>query len=145
MTEKQYFQKAGELFAKTATKEKAAENIAYEQNKKSLTALISKAEAAYNKTHRDPMSDAELKADYIADYLIENNVIALPCSIDDTVYEIAYNHCCTNPDWDYYSVCETKLSLKDLGEFGKSLFLSKCDAEKEAEHRNKKLHGKENT
>lgn len=145
MTEEQYFQKAGELFEKMATEAKAAENRAYEQNKKALTALIRKAEAAYDKTHRDPMCDAELKADYIADYLIKNNVIALPCAINDTVYKITYNHCCTNPDWDYYSVCETELSLEELDEFGKNLFLSKRDAEKEAERRNKKLHGKEST
>ena len=43
MTEEQYFQKAGELFEKMATEAKAAENRAYEQNKKALTALIRKA------------------------------------------------------------------------------------------------------
>lgn len=61
------------MFEKMAAEAKAAENRAHEQNKKALTALIRKAEAAYNKTHRDPMRDAELKADYIVDYLIKKD------------------------------------------------------------------------
>lgn len=64
----------------------------------------------------------------IAKILIKKNVIALPCKIGDTVYKINYNHCCTCPELDYYSIYECKFTLGMYEEIGETVFLTYEDA-----------------
>lgn len=90
----------------------------------------------------------------IADHLLANGVIVLPCAVGDTVYFICFDEICeatvvrielnyyTNPkEWiviEYYSkaigIHEHK-SRVDLM-FGRNTFLTKEEAEKELERRN---------
>ncbi len=77
-------------------------------------------------------------ADVIADYLLENGVIVPPCKVDDTVYEIQYNHCCTCPDFDYYSINEKRFHLDMLNEINKTVFLTREEAEQSLKERENK-------
>lgn len=67
-----------------------------------------------------------------------DDIIALPCSIGDTVYKVYYQHCCTCTDWDYYAVTEKKFELEMVKEWGNSIFGTKEEAETEAKRRNEK-------
>jgi hypothetical protein len=81
----------------------------------------------------------------IADHLLANGVIVLPCKVGDTVYEIiakcsapwnycAYNggygtsRCGKNPCEAY--IKESKFALSDLENVGKTVFLTREQAEK---------------
>ena len=66
----------------------------------------------------------------LADYLLENGVIVLPCKVGDTVYERKYYHCCTNPELDFYDIDEKTFGLNMLNKFNKTVFLTREEAEK---------------
>ncbi len=61
--------------------------------------------------------------------LADGRMIELPCKVGDTVYELRYNHCCTCPDQDYYSIDEKSFSLDMLNEINKTVFLTREEAE----------------
>lgn len=78
-------------------------------------------------THRDklielitstPKQDSKQKitAEQIANHLIANNVIVLPCALDSTVWIVSKN--CTEP-------YPAKFKLDDISAIGKRIFLSK--------------------
>lgn len=81
-------------------------------------------------THRDklielitstPNQDSKQKitAEQIANHLITNNVIVLPCALGSTVWIVSKN--CTEP-------YPAKFKLDDISAIGKRIFLSKESA-----------------
>lgn len=93
-------------------------------------------------------------SDYLADYLLENGVVVLPCKVGDTVYWIdkdclmcnhfkEYCSCDRDPegslfDVDYdkdckYSISEKPFNYALLNYIGKTVFLTKEEAEKALE------------
>lgn len=66
----------------------------------------------------------------IAQILENRNAIILPCKIGDTVYKVNYNHCCTDPNLDFYDVSECKFSLDMYNDIGFRIYLTKDEAEK---------------
>ncbi len=71
----------------------------------------------------------------LADYLLENGVIVLPCKVGDTVYELKYYHCCTNPELDFYDIDEKTFGLDMLNKIGKTVFLTREEAEQALKER----------
>ena len=75
-------------------------------------------------THRDKLielltgksTDTLADVEYVADHLIANNVIVLPCAIGSTVWIVSKN--CTEP-------YPAKFKLDDISAIGKRIFLSK--------------------
>lgn len=65
--------------------------------------------------------------EFFADYLLSNNVIILPCKIGDTVYVIGgkYRHGSVEK-W----INTGKFRFSDIDKLGKTVFLSKEEAEK---------------
>ncbi len=61
--------------------------------------------------------------------LADGRIIELPCKIGDTVYELSYHHCCTCPDWDFYSIDKGRFCLDMLNEVNKTVFLTREEAE----------------
>lgn len=68
-----------------------------------------------------PKQDPKQKitAEQIADHLIANNVIVLPCAIGSTVWIVSKN--CTEP-------YPAKFKLDDVTQIGKRVFLNKEEA-----------------
>lgn len=77
----------------------------------------------------------------LADYLLANGVVVLPCKVGDTVYCIEENndiyktivitiHCTVRQNF-----CQTTNGFLDLNDFGKTVFLTKEEAEKALERR----------
>lgn len=60
-----------------------------------------------------------MPTDCIADYLIENGVIVLPCKVGDIVYVVSRYYA---GDWEVY-----KCKIDNLTIYGKNTFIS-CDA-----------------
>ena len=58
-------------------------------------------------------------AEQIANHLIENNVIVLPCALGSTVWIVSKS--CTEP-------YPAKFKLDDISAIGKRVFLTKADA-----------------
>lgn len=99
----------------------------------------------------------------IADHLIANGIIVLPCKVGDTVYIIRECSCYNDPNVSrrYREKCaervylgnsvkkcthcgyvsETKLDLKHLADLGKNVFLTKEDAEAELSRRKENDYG----
>ncbi len=71
----------------------------------------------------------------LADYLLENGVIVLPCKVGDTVYELKYYHCCTNPELDFYDIDVKTFGLDMLNKIGKTVFLTHEEAEQALKER----------
>ena len=78
-------------------------------------------------THRDKLIELitstpkqepkqKITAEQIADHLIANNVIVLPCALGSTVWIVSKN--CTEP-------YPAKFKLDDISAIGKRIFLSK--------------------
>lgn len=137
MTGEQWIQKARELFKEIAAENKATETRVYKQNMETLTDLLKDAARLYDTS--DSECDME---EFLADYLLNHNVIVLPCAVGDTVFEVVYEHCCTDSDLDYYTVVEDKFQLGSVYEIGRDIFLSRNEAEAEANRRNKELEQK---
>ncbi len=74
----------------------------------------------------------------LADFLLEHSVIVLPCKVGSTVYKVNYNHCCTCPDLDYYSIAEKSFNLNMLNDIGKTVFLTHEKAEQALKERKQK-------
>lgn len=88
----------------------------------------------------------------VADHLIENGVILPPCKVGDTVYSIIaecnapYNYCpynggygttrCDKEPCKAY-VKESKFDVSDLENIGKTVFLTREEAEKKLEEMSK--------
>lgn len=110
----------------------------------------------------DNLPNGELRTKDVADYLIANNVVVLPCNIGDKAFQIDKN-CLDCPhyadggysDWcecvlddnkmmfevDFdkdciYEIIETKFAYAMIGEFGKTVFLSRAEAENVLKERN---------
>ena len=76
----------------------------------------------------------ECKLHLYADYLLANGVIVPPCKVGDTVYCIIKEHV---PDDDYRmswhnetNILERKFTLSMIELFGKTVFLTKEEAER---------------
>lgn len=66
-----------------------------------------------------PDKRCKVSAEQIAEHLIANNVIVLPCAIDSTVWVVSKN--CTEP-------YPAKFKLDDLSQIGRRIFLSRESA-----------------
>ncbi len=74
------------------------------------------------------------KLEYIADYLIENGVILPPCKVGDKVYVIGSRYRCGREEkW----INTGKFRLSDIDQIGKTVFLTKKEAQKALDERNK--------
>ena len=70
----------------------------------------------------------------LADYLIENGVILPPCKVGDTVYVIGSKYRCGREEkW----INTGKFRLGDIDRIGKTVFLTKEEAQKALEERSK--------
>ena len=103
----------------------------------------------------DKLPNGELRTKDVAEYLMSNNVVVLPCKVGDKAFQIDKN-CLDCPhytdggysDWcecvlddnkmmfevDFdkdciYEIIETKFAYAMIGEFGKTVFLSRAEAE----------------
>lgn len=69
-----------------------------------------------------------------ADYLLENGVVVLPCNVGDDVWTLSLDKYCIigkKTGWTHkIEHWSFKYRLLDLYEFGKTLFLTKEEAEK---------------
>ena len=97
----------------------------------------------------DGHKDHQPLGEYLADKLLQNGVIVPPCKVGDTVYEFR----CTDPfedPLDLY-VVESTVSgiaifttedIHNMNCFGKTVFLTKEDAERALKERenNEKIH-----
>ena len=63
--------------------------------------------------------NSKITAEQIANHLIANNVIVLPCAIGSTVWIVSKS--CTEP-------YPAKFKLDDISAIGKRVFLTKADA-----------------
>lgn len=66
-------------------------------------------------------------AEYLADYLLKNGVVVLPCNVGDIVWMITTQRD-TFDDYPYKTVCAARFTLRMLGNFGKTVFLTKEEA-----------------
>lgn len=66
-----------------------------------------------------PRKNNKLTAEQIADYLIDHNVIVLPCKLGETVWVISKN--CAEP-------FSAKFRLDDIDQFGRRVFLTRAEA-----------------
>lgn len=74
-----------------------------------------------------------------ADYLLENDVVVLPCKVGDEVWSISKGDYCIigeKTGWSYkIERWKFKYRLLDLYTFGEDLFLTKEEAEQALERR----------
>lgn len=66
-----------------------------------------------------PRKNNKLTAEQIADYLIDHNVIVLPCKLGQTVWVVSKN--CAEP-------YPAKFKYDDISQFGRRVFISKESA-----------------
>lgn len=66
-----------------------------------------------------PRKNNKLTAEQIADYLIDHNVIVLPCKLGQTVWVVSKN--CAEP-------YPAKFRLDDIDQFGRRVFLTRAEA-----------------
>lgn len=77
----------------------------------------------------DHWFDFQQKCEEIADYLVSNGVIVLPCKVGDTVYKITTQR--DNFDDEEYSiVIQIPFTIKQLNSIDKTVFLTREEAEK---------------
>ena len=84
--------------------------------------------------------DHETFEDFFADHLLANGVIVPPCKVGDVVYFLdaicvddgycINNCCCIDCKYSELQVCEIDFDLSMYKELGKTVFLTKEDAEK---------------
>ncbi len=77
----------------------------------------------------EAVNNLQFQLSHLKQGLAEGRIIELPCRIGDTVYVIAYNHCCTCPDLDYYSIIEHRFDLSMFSDINRKVFLSREAAE----------------
>lgn len=70
------------------------------------------------------------KVEKLADYLIANGVIVLPCKIGTRIYRIVPNFSVSYPDPTEYKVIWDTFKLIDKYAFGKTVFLTREEAER---------------
>lgn len=123
-----------------------------EKQRERLVELLKEADA--NPFNRE-ITNFEDIMEMIADYLMSNNVVVLPCKIGDKAFQIDKNclDCPNYADGGYsnwcecvlddnkmmfevdfdkdciYEIIETKFAYAMIGEFGKTVFLSRAEAE----------------
>lgn len=89
-----------------------------EKQRERLVELIKSAEKDFSNTGK-PILDIE---EYVADYLLANNVVALPCAVNDTVWYIDQK----------YNIQEAEVSCIDIrGYTNKHIIAKRYDYEKE--------------
>lgn len=112
---------------------KSGGKLAVEENHKHIKEFV-KNHGRYNSKTDDNVSFEEI----VADYLLSNGVIVLPCNIGDTVYVIVnwcdYTNChfegcagcfnCNNK-----GIVERKFNYSMIEDFGKTVFLTREEAE----------------
>lgn len=106
--------------------------------KERLLSLIEQAEKEFPNMGR-PILDIE---EYVAEYLLANGIVVLPCKIGSTVYYFRPIPCkiCPNRierDCTYIKcpkqICTKSFTLSMKNKIGKTLFLTYNEAEKELE------------
>ena len=91
--------------------------------------------------------DQRVDCEYVADYLLANNVAVLPCKVGDNVFFLHYGEICeatvVNVEYNYYTNPQEWVTVEYRSEaigtnryktridlmFGKTLFLSRAEAE----------------
>lgn len=81
--------------------------------------------------------DTEGRAKFIADYLLANGIIVLPCKIGTRVYRLIPDLSVTWPDPSEYKIIWDTFKLDDIYTFGKTVFLTREEAEKALAEKNK--------
>ncbi len=106
-----------------------------------LIELVDKAKEEYANDTTD-----HTETDYIVECLLNNGVIVPPCKVGDTVYSLdtvccndnyCYNGTCTGCENSELQVFEIYFDLSLYYEIGKTVFLTKEEAEAELEKRGK--------
>lgn len=92
---------------------------------KKLTELILSAEKVAEEEGFFNCHKSRSKAELIAEYLIENGVVLLPCKVGDVVYRIM-----TSPHTKIKSIKETKVCRIAVDADGIYLFCQHCAAAK---------------
>ena len=111
-------------------------------DKDRLEKLYEKATEEYEKTNK-----AQFRKSFICDYLLANGVIVPPCKVGDKVYFLdaicgtdgycINNCCCIDCTHGELQVCEIDFDLSEYKEIGKTVFLTKEEAEAELRKRSK--------
>lgn len=114
-----------------------------ENQKERLVELIKSAEKDFSNTGK-PILDIE---EYVADYLMSNNVVVLPLKVGDNVFFLHYGEICeatvVNVEYNYYTNPQEWVTVEYRSQaigtntyktridlmFGKTVFLSREDAE----------------
>lgn len=98
-----------------------------------LIELLGKADEATEILIGDfPSYEEELKAFYtgIANYLLDNGVIVLPCAVGDTVWEVVSLPMLPEDGFkEEYMIWERLFRYEDIEDIGKYVFLTKEEAE----------------
>lgn len=102
-----------------------------------LIELSKKAHTEWLKKQYDYETDKDI-GEYVADYLLANNVIAIACNVGDTVYqtdgiriyELEILDVCLRKNKPYY---ETESIDFDADAIGKTVFLTREEAERALE------------
>lgn len=68
----------------------------------------------------------------------DGRLVVLPCKVGTSVYTVEYEFCNMNPDWSYYDVLKKKFNLEMIYQWGKDIFPSRKEAEKEIARRKAK-------
>lgn len=71
----------------------------------------------------DKNKDKNITTEVMADYLIQNGVVVLPCKVGDTVYRIT-----TSPHTKIKKIQETKIIRIAIDDEGVFLFCQRCPA-----------------
>ena len=107
----------------------------------SLIKLIQQATTLYldhlDSLDQNGLIDTEGRSKFIADYLLANGVIVPPCKIGTRVYRLIPDLSVTWPDPAEYKIIWDTFELGDIYTFGKTVFLTKEEAEKALAERNK--------
>jgi hypothetical protein len=122
-----------------------------EKQRERLVELLKEADA--NPYNRE-ITNFEDIMEMIADYLMSNNVVVLPCKIGDNVFFLHYGEICeatvVNVEYNYYTNPQEWVTVEYRSEaigtnryktridlmFGKTVFLSRAEAENVLKERN---------
>ena len=83
-----------------------------------------------NLTQTYPYTTDEYRIKETADYLLANGVIVPPCKMGTRVYRLVPDLSVIWPDSTEYKIVWDTFRLSDIYSFGKTVFLTREDAEK---------------
>ena len=115
-------------------------------NEERLVELIDGKTNTMRFQNSDHWFDFQQRCEEIADYLLKNGAIVLPCRVEDTIYvvsngtiietevlKVAYEESIEHSGYvsqGVYAVVGNTLQRFDFSEFGKTVFLTREEAEK---------------